>query len=296
MNARRDIHPLATGIIHAVFILFSLFCIIPLVTVVSISLTSDQEIGQYGYRLIPHTIDFTAYRVLFSKPDQILQAYGVTILITVVGTFFALLICAMLGYAISRRDYAYRRQITFFIFITMLFGGGLVPWYILIAKYLHMKDTIFALIIPNLLTPWYVFLLRTFFQRLPMALVEAAKIEGASELRIFLTLVIPLSKPALATIGLLLSLHYWNDWWLALLFIDGNQSIIPLQFLLYQTMSNIAFISSHVEQFSQLAKIEFPTESARMAIVVLAAGPMLFVFPFFQKYFVKGLTIGSLKE
>jgi putative aldouronate transport system permease protein len=292
----RDIHPVSSGIIHAIFIGFALLCAIPLLAVVAISFTSDQEIGLYGYSLIPRTFDVSAYRILLDAPQQIVNAYTVTITVTACGTLLALLFCSTLAYTISRRDYRYRKQITLYIFITMLFNGGLVPWYILIASYLQLKDTLLALIVPYLVAPWYVFLLRTFFQRLPPSLIESAKMEGASEVRIFATIILPLAKPALATIGLLLSLLYWNDWWLSLLFIDSNYSIVPLQYLLYQTMSNIQFVSQNVEKFSSLGNIQFPAESARMAIVVLAAGPMLFIFPFFQKYFVKGLTVGSLKE
>lgn len=292
----REIHPVSTVIIHTIFTIFALICVIPLLTVVAISFTSDMEIGMHGYSLIPRTFDFTAYKVLLDAPQQIINAYYVTFLVTACGTFLALVFCSTLAYSISRRDFRYRKQVTLYIFVTMLFSGGLVPWYILIASYLQLKDTIFALIVPYLVAPWYVFLLRTFFQRMPPSLIEAAKMEGASEFRIFLTIIIPLSKPALATIGLLLALLFWNDWWLSLLFIDSNYSIIPLQYLLYQTMSNIQFVSQNVDKFSSLGNIQFPAESARMAIVVLAAGPMLFIFPFFQKYFVKGLTVGSLKE
>lgn len=296
MARPREMSPLASGAIHLTFVVFALLCVVPLLSIVAISLTSDQEIGRFGYRLIPHTIDVEAYRVMLGAPQQLVRAYGVTMFITAVGTLAALLVCSMLAYAISRRDYRYRRQVTLYIFVTMLFNGGLVPWYILISRYLHMKDTLFALIVPYLVVQWYVILLRTFFQKLPVSLIESAKLDGAREYRIFFTIVLPLSKPALATVGLLLSLQYWNDWWLSLLFIDGNTRIIPLQYLLYQTMSNIEFISQNVDKFSALGNIAFPAESARMAIVVLAAGPMLFIFPFFQKYFVKGLTVGSLKE
>jgi putative aldouronate transport system permease protein len=296
LKTNNEIHPISLGLIHLCFIIFALICIIPFLAVISISFTSDKDIGQYGYRLIPKHINFDAYRVILNAPQQIIHAYLITIIITVVGTFFALLICSMLAYTISRNDYKYKKILTFYIFFTMLFSGGLVPWYILIVKYLHLKDTIMALILPYLVVQWFVMLLRTFFQKISISLIESAKLDGASEWRIFLTIVLPLSKPALATVGLMLSLQYWNDWWLSLLYIDSNLNIMPLQFLLYRTMSNIAFINANIDKFSSLQNIQFPAESARMAMVVLAAGPMLFIFPFFQKYFVKGLTIGSLKE
>lgn len=293
---RQEIRTLSLVAIHLVFLLFALMCIIPLLAIVSISFTSDIEIGKFGYSLFPRIIDTEAYRILFSAPQQLVNAYTITVIITVIGTFLSLIICSMLSYCISRNDYRYKKQVTVYIYLTMLFNGGLVPWYILIVKYLHLQDSILVLILPYLIVPWYIFLLRTFFQKISISLIESAKLDGASEFRIFATIVLPLSTPALATIGLLLALHYWNDWWLSLLFIDNNIKIIPLQYLLYRTMSNIEFVSQNIDKFSKLIDIKFPAESARMAMAVLAAGPMLFIFPFFQKYFVKGLTVGSLKE
>ncbi|MGQ9631006.1 MAG: carbohydrate ABC transporter permease [bacterium] len=177
----------------------------------------------------------------------------------------------------------------------MLFNGGLVPWYILIVRYLHLKDTLWVLIVPYLVVPWFVLLLRTFFQQIPISLIESAKIDGASEFRIFFSIIVPLSKPALATIGLFICLRYWNDWWLSLLYIE-KENLVPLQYMLYRMMANIQFLTSQLTTTAVDIDVgKLPNESARMAMCVLAAGPMLFVFPFFQKYFVKGLTAGALK-
>jgi putative aldouronate transport system permease protein len=177
----------------------------------------------------------------------------------------------------------------------MLFNGGLVPWYILIARYLQLKNTFFVLFLPWLVIPWFVLLLRTFFTQLPFSLFESAKMDGASEFRMYAQILLPLSKPALATVGLFIALHLWNDWWLPLLYIDVER-LIPLQFMLQRMMANFDYLTKQMTTASMNIDIsELPGESARMAMCVLAAGPMLFIFPFFQKYFVRGLTAGSLK-
>lgn len=285
---------LSKSIIHLIFIVFSLLCIIPIVAVISISLSTEMDIGKYGYSLIPRTIDLLAYKYVFANPQQIVNAYIISIILTVFGTIVSLLLSSMLAYSISRSDYKHKNKITFFLFFTMLFNGGLVPWYMLVTNILHLKDTIWSLMLPYLILPWFVFLLRTYFQKLPISLVESAKLDGARELRIFWTIVLPLSKPALATVGLFIMLMFWNDWWLGLLFVQQNKAIISIQLMLYNMMADIEFLSSSMNS-APAVNVTLPSESARMAMCILAAGPMLFVFPFFQKYFVKGLTVGAVK-
>jgi putative aldouronate transport system permease protein len=282
-------------LIHTVMILFALFCVIPLVAVASISLQSEQSIHDSGYTLVPLAPTLQAYEYIFASPKGILNAYFITLAVTAVGTFLSLFVISMLAFSLSRPDYRYRNTVAFYVFFTMLFNGGLVPWYILVVRILQLKNSFFVLILPYLVVPWFVLLLRTFFKQLPMSLFESAKIDGANELRNYFQILLPLSKPALATIGLFICLQYWNDWWLALLYVDVER-LVPLQYMLSRIMSNITFLTSQMS--NTMVSIDlgtFPNESARMAMCVLAAGPMLFIFPFFQKYFVRGLTAGSLK-
>lgn len=277
------------------FIVVSIFCIIPMVFVIAISFSDEMDIARYGYRLIPRTISIIAYKYIFSNPKQILNSYMITIIVTIVGTLISLILTAMLAYTLSRRDYRYKKVTSLYIFVTMLFNGGLVPWYILITSYLHLKNTLLVLFLPYTIVPWFVLLMKGFLASIPASIYESAKIDGAKELKIFFNIVLPLSKPALATVGLFSLLMYWNDWWLSLLFID-EEKLIPLQYMLYRIMSNIEFLTNQMGTVNVSINIrELPNESARMAMCVLAAGPMLFAFPFFQKYFIKGLTVGSIK-
>ena len=282
-------------IISIILISFALTCIIPIIAVLSISLSDEMDILRYGYRLIPKKISLTAYEYIFKVPKQILQGYFISLSVTGVGTALSLFIIALIAYPLSRRDFKYRNPLAFYIFFTMLFNGGLVPWYILIVRYLHLKDTWWVLILPYLVLPWFVLLLKTFFQQIPIGIIESAKLDGASELRTFFTIVVPLSKPALAAIGLFILLRYWNDWWLPLLYIE-SENLVPLQYMLHRMMANIQFLTQQLRTTQMTIDIsKLPNESARMAMCVLAAGPMLFIFPFFQKYFVKGLTVGAIK-
>ncbi|GIP34087.1 carbohydrate ABC transporter permease [Paenibacillus sp. J2TS4] len=286
----------AQGIIHLFFIIITLCMVVPLLLVVSISFSDEEALIRGGYKLFPEQFSLTAYQTVFKYPAQLLMSYGVTIFVTVVGTAAGLLLTAMIGYTISRRDYRYRRITTFYVFFTMLFSGGLVPFYIMMTKYLHLKDTIWVLIIPYLLNPFYVMIMKGFMDKMPLEVIESAKIDGANEWKIFFSIILPLATPALATVGLFIGFTYWNDWWLGLLFID-NEQLVPLQLLLYRTMNSIEFFATNAQYISgNIDLSQFPSLSTRMALAILGAGPMLFVFPFCQKYFVKGMTVGSLKE
>lgn len=296
MNTSVTKTKVAPLIINLFFTLLSIAVLIPLVLVVSISLTDEKSLIASGYHLIPQKLSFLAYDIILQSPKQLLTAYGVTVLVTVIGTIGGLLLTSMVAFAISRKDYRYRRVTTLFIFFTMLFSGGLVPFYILVSQYLHLKDTIWALIIPYLISPFYVLIMKGFMEKIPQEIFESAKIDGSSENRIFFTIVIPLSLPALATVGLFISFVYWNDWWLGLLFIN-EPHLVPLQLLLYRIMNTIEFLTNNVNLLNVAIDLtQFPSLSARMAMAVLAAGPMMFVFPFFQRYFVAGLTVGSVKS
>lgn len=283
-------------LINLFFTILSAAILIPLLLVISISITDEQELLASGYHLIPQKLNFLAYNVILQSPKQLLRAYGITVIVTLIGTICGLLLTSMVAYSISRKDYRYRRITTLFIFFTMLFSGGLVPFYILVSQYLHLKDTIWALIIPYLISPFYVLIMKGFLEKIPQEIFESAKIDGASEWRIFFTIVLPLSLPALATVGLFIAFHYWNDWWMGLLFIN-EQHLVPLQLLLYRIMNTMEFLTNNVSLINmEIDLSQFPSLSARMAMAVLAAGPMMFVFPFFQRYFITGLTIGSVKS
>jgi putative aldouronate transport system permease protein len=220
----------------------------------------------------------------------------VTIFVTAFGTFVSLFCTGTLSYVMARKDFKYRRPLSFLVLFTLLFQGGMVPSYIMVSKYYHLKDTILALILPYVIIPWHVFLMKGFFIDVSPSLIEAAKLDGAGEITIFFRIIVPVSKPAFATVGLFSAFTYWNDWWLSLLYID-NPKITSLQFYLYRIMNNIQFIATSMRQGNLgLSLANLPGETARMALCVLAAGPMLFIFPFFQKYFVRGLTLGAVKE
>ncbi|CAI6080664.1 carbohydrate ABC transporter permease [Cohnella sp. JJ-181] len=282
--------------IHILFIVLSIVVVLPFLLVIAVSLTDEKTLTAYGYQFIPRVFSADAYRYMFESPEVLLRAYGVTLLVTVAGTLSGLLVTAMTAYVVSRQDYRYNRLTTFYVFFTMLFSGGLVPSYILITQYLHLKDSLLALILPVLLSPFNVIVMKGFLSKLPFEIVESAKIDGAREFNIFFRIILPLSTPALATLGLLISFAYWNEWFNAMLYIDDPNKV-PLQLLLVRTLNSIEFLTSNSE-FSQQVGIDladFPNNSARMAIAVLAGGPMLVVFPFFQRFFVKGLTVGSLK-
>jgi putative aldouronate transport system permease protein len=259
-----------------------------------VSVTDISEIYTRGFQLIPRKVSLSAYEYLMRDADMILNAYKVTSIVTFLGGLLSLTVIALLAYPLSRSDYRHRRSVSFYVIFTMLFNGGLVPWYMLISRYLDLDNTIWVLILPYLVVPWFVILLRAFFQTVPNEIIEVARIDGASEFRTFLQIVLPTSKPAIATIGLFIILRYWNDWWLSMLFIDDRE-LIPLQYLLYRILNNITEIQRNAEFFEAGETIDFPKESAQMAMAVVAAGPMLLVFPFFQRYFVRGLTVGAVK-
>lgn len=279
-------------IIHIILLLFSITALVPFMMLISGSFSSEVSFGKYGYTLIPLDFSLEAYQYLFNDFGQIIQSYFITVVVSFVGSGLGLLIMSLLAFSLSRKDFRFRKALSFYVFFTMLFNGGLVPWYILITQYLHLKNTIFALILPYLVVPWFVLLLRTYFAGLPAELFEAAKIDGASEWRIFFQIVIPLSTPALATVGLFSLLQYWNDWWLALLFID-DKKLYPLQYLLYTIQSNIDAISQNPDMNMGVV---IPTQGVRMAMAVLAIGPIVFAFLFVQRYFVRGITLGGIKE
>ncbi|WJH36099.1 carbohydrate ABC transporter permease [Paenibacillus aurantius] len=297
MHAQRQKIMWSPLLIHLLFIGITLSMLIPFLIVVIISLSDEQSILHHGFRIIPDKFTLLSYTYFLKTPDTILNAYGVTITVAIVGTLTSLILTSTLGYTLSRRDYGLQRVTSFYVFFTMLFNGGLVPFYILMTQVLHLKDTIWALIVPGLLSPFYVLIMKGFMAKIPIEIIESAKMEGASEWRIYAQLILPLSKPALATLGLFILFNFWNEWFNALLFIN-NEKLVPLQLLLVRALSSLDIITSRPEFLQagiNLDMSQFPKTSAKFAVVVLSAGPMLLVFPFFQRFFVQGLTIGAIK-
>ncbi|WP_411268137.1 carbohydrate ABC transporter permease [Paenibacillus sp. PL91] len=299
----RDIHklpPFWNGLAHLAMGLFSFMCVYPFLFIIVISFTDEQSLAVNGYSIFPEKWSTSAYVYMFKTGDQLLRSYGVTLFVTIVGTLLTIAIVSLYSYAISRSYFRYRGIFSFIAFFTMLFGGGLVPSYIVMTQVLHLKDTVWALILPMCVSAFSILIMRTFFKTMvPDAIIESGKIDGASEFRVFFYLVLPISLPGLATIGLFAALGYWNDWFNALLYID-NASLVPLQSLLMKVENNIQFIIQNSTSVAGTERSELirtlPMETTRMAMVVLATVPIVFAYPFFQKYFVQGLTIGAVKE
>ena len=273
--------------------LFALICIIPFFLIIASSFTSESYIIKNGYVLWPKEFSLTAYELIFKNPAKILRAYGVTAFVTITGTALSVFINAMTGYVLQRKDFKWRNIFSFYFFFTTLFSGGLVPWYILCVKTLHLKNTIWVLIIPTMVSVWNIILVKGFMGGIPGEITESAKIDGAGDFRIFVKLILPLSKPVIATIGLFTALAYWNYWYMCMLFIDKKE-LFDLQYLLFQLMGSIKALREIASQ-TTVSVSSMPIESTKMALTIVATGPIILVYPFVQKYFVKGLTLGSVK-
>jgi len=285
-------------IFNIIFWILSLTCIIPIVFVAIISITGESSIQQYGYRFFPKEISFFAYQYLWESKGRIFTSYGISILITVAGTVLGLFLNATMGYVLSRKNFALKKFFTYVILIPMLFNGGMISFYLVVSGVLHLKNNLLALILPIAVSSFYIIVLRTFFTTtIPDSIIESAKIDGAGQLKIFFEIVLPISLPALATIGLFLTFSYWNDWFNAMLFIDKNE-LLPLQAVLMEIEKNVEFLKQNSSVMGGTASdviASLPTESAKMAIVILVTLPIACIYPFFQKYFVSGLTVGAVK-
>ena len=284
---------------NVILTILSLLSVIPFIFVIIISFTDEEALAMNGYRFIPEKWSLYAYEYIVSAGENILRSYGVTILVTVVGTLIGLLLTGTYAYALSRKTYAFRSFFTKVITVPMLFSGGMIANYLVMTKVLMLKNTIWALILPLCMNSFNVIVLRTFFKTsIPDSVVESAKIDGASEWKLFFRIVIPMAMLGLATIGLFLTLGYWNDWFNALMYID-NKDWIPLQFLLMQIQNSIDWLASNKSMMGVdgiQAAANLPKETIKMAIVVISTLPIIFAYPFFQRYFVNGLTIGAVKE
>ena len=270
-------------------------CVFPFIFVIVISLTSEQSLLEHGYSIFPKEWSLDAYKYLLQSGGALAQSYMVTIVVTILGTIINVSMVSSYAYAISRKGFKYRRQFTFLVFFTMLFGGGMVPSYIVMTQVLGLKNTIWALILPLAFNSFNIIVMRTFFQKsVPDSIIESARIDGASEFRIFTKIVIPLAIPGIATIALFSTLAYWNDWFNAMLYID-YQNLVPLQHMLMKIEKNMEFIRQNAMLSGEVMNA-LPQESVRMAMVVVSTLPIACTYPFFQKYFISGLTIGGVKE
>jgi ABC-type sugar transport system, permease component len=280
---------------YTILIIGSLLCLFPFLLVISASLTQNESIIKHGFHLIPKAFSLEGYRMVFRFPDQVLRAYWVTTVTTVIGTLLGLFIITMTGYVLQRKDFKYRNVFSFYIYFTTLFGGGLVPWYILLTKYLKLTDTYTVLIFPGLMTPFLIILMKNFIRSaVPDELFESSKIDGANDFTIYYRVVLPLSLPGIATVGLFLALAYWNDWFLSSLFIN-DQRMYQLQFYLYNVINTMSFVTQMGAGTGVSLGTDIPTESTKMAMALVVTGPIILLYPFVQRYFVKGLTIGAVK-
>ena len=294
MVEKKSCFQLVANIIMAVL---ALCCLFPFLLLVMSSLTDENTLIREGYSIIPKQFGLDSYSYLWKNADQIGLAYGITILVTFVGTISSMLLTVLMAYPLSRREFFGRNVCAFYVFFTMLFNGGLVPTYIMYTRYLHIKNTLWALLIPSLLvSAFYVIMMRTYFNtNIPEAVIEAARIDGAGEWRILFTIVLPMSLPMIATMALLIGLGYWNDWKNGLYYLTDSR-LYSIQNMLNQMLKDIQFLKSGADASAaaDLAQ-DMPSVGIKMAIAVVGALPVMIVYPFFQKYFVKGITIGAVK-
>jgi len=294
-----DLSVPANFLVNLFFWLYTAACMLPLLLVIVVSFSDEQTVLVHGYSFLPDKWSLEAYKFMFTDWQQILRSFGISVFLATVGTALSLVMMALYAYPISRNDFPHKSFFSFFMFFTMLFNGGLVPWYLVYTQMLDLKNSILSLMLPLMVSAFFVLLIRTFFANtIPMALIESAKIDGAGEIRIFAQIILPLSLPVLASVALFQVINYWNDWFLSLVFITGDKNV-NLQFLMYKTMLNIQFLSSNTQAAQGAAAagglFKLPSETVRMAMAVLGIGPIIFAYPFFQKYFIKGLTVGAVK-
>lgn len=283
-----------TKVVGYVFVtLYALCCVIPFLIILSTSFTSESVIRNVGVQIIPKEFTLESYKMVI-KSANIFKSYILTIGLTVVGTFVGLFIISMTGYALQRKDFEFRNIISFYIYFTSLFSAGLAPYYLLMTQTYHLKDNYLAVLLPLLMSPWLIILMKNFVKAIPHEITESGKIDGAGDVRIFVSLVLPMLKPALATIGLFLAIGYWNEWYQSSLFLSSKVEVKPLQYTLYEIVNKTdALRNSVAGQYVSITDI--PTEGVKMANAVLATGPIVLVYPFVQKYFISGITVGAVK-
>jgi len=281
--------------IKLILTILSVACVFPFTTVLLASFISEEGLLKYGYTYIPREPSLESYKVIFSNPIQLLDSYKLTIIVTVVGTLLGMIVMTSCAYVMSRDDFKYKKALSFFVYFTMLFSGGTVASYIWIARFLKMLNSVWVLILPIMVSAYNIFILKVACKAVPFSLVESAKLDGASEIYIFARIIVPLTKTGIATIAVLTMFTYWNDWYQSMLYMDTSDKA-TLQYYLVRILDNVSFAKKNASVSGGLSSLtNIPDDGIQMATCVLAAGPMLCVFPFFQKYFVSGITVGSVK-
>lgn len=274
--------------------LFSFCCLLPFILVLSSSFTAESSIVKYGFNFWPREFSTFAYKIVFENPKMILGSYAITIIITLVGTAVGLFLVAMTGYALQRPDFEFRNKISFYIYFTTLFSGGVVPFYLLVTQYLHLKDNYLAVLLPGLISPFLIIMMKSFTRSIPHAITESAKMDGAGDFVIFLRLILPMSTPALATLGLFIALGYWNEWYNSMLFLSPDVTYRPLQLFLYNVVTSADFIRNSAAS-ANVQPRDVPLESMKMATAVVVTGPVILFYPLVQRFFIKGITVGAVK-
>lgn len=282
------------GISYTVVALFTMVCLLPFILILSASLSTESVISRQGFGLLPRGLTMTAYQWVFRYPKMILGSYGVTILMTVCGTLLGLFLIAMTGYALQRQDFPFRNILSFFIYFTTLFSAGMAPTYIWVSRYLNLKGSYFSVFLQLLMTPWLIILMKNFAKSVPYEITESGKIDGAGDFTIFTTLIFPMLKPALATVGLFLALGYWNEWYLSSLYLGSSVTYKPLQYYLYNVINMANALKSSVAG-ANVSITALPSNTLKMATAVIATGPIIFMYPFVQRYFISGIAIGAVK-
>ncbi len=275
--------------------IISIACLVPFLMALAASFTGEAALKTHGYGLWPSEFSMEAYKMVFRQPEKIFKAYGTTICTTTLGTVLSIMLQSGYGYVLSRQDYVWKNKLGGYLYFTMLFGGGMIPLYILITQYLHLKDNFWVLVIPLLGNGGNIYMFRNFFAQLPYSVIESAKIDGANEFTIFGRLVLPMTKTGIATIAIFVVLGFWNEWFYSMMYMT-SEKVVTLQYLLTKLINNVTFFQvKEGMSGGMLSRSDVPAETLRMATVMVVVGPMMCVFPFFQKYFVRGLTGGAVK-
>ncbi len=282
------------GFTYVIVSIFAICCIIPFWLIIASSFSTEAAIRRTGFTLWPTSFTTYSYSLILKSPDQLIGSYIVTISLTLVGTLIGLFVIAMTGYALQRRDFHFRNVISFYIYFTSLFSAGLVPFYYIMVKVFGLKDSYLAVLLPLLMNPWLIILMKNFVKAIPHEITESGKIDGAGDFAIFYKLILPSMTPALATIGLFLALGYWNEWYYSSLFLTSKVEFRPLQYHLYNIINKVASLKNSLAG-NNIVIPDLPAETLKMATATLATGPVILIYPFVQKYFVSGLTVGAVK-
>lgn len=278
---------------YVIVTILAVLCLLPFIMMVSASFSDENTIMNEGIGLLPKNFSLQAYKIALLSPQYLGGAYFVTILMTLIGTTIGLFIIAMTGYVLQRKDFFLRNKISFYIYFTTLFSAGLAPTYLWVIRYLNLKNNYLAVLLPAMMTPWLIFLMKNFMKSIPYEVTESGKIDGAGDFRIFISLILPMLKPALATVGLFLALGYWNEWYNAMLYLP-NAKYTTLQYYLYKIVNEASALKQSVAGANVTVGM-LPTQTLKMATAVLATGPIIFLYPFVQKYFITGITVGAVK-